>query len=93
VSLLKTLHASAVGHPEWARVGFSAGTGVDPDLVGCEALSADLFFGLAHNNLGVLYLKEDKLYEAANEFEWARKLMPGHPDPRMNLGEEDIHLL
>jgi len=50
-----------------------------------EALGADLFFGPAHNNLGVLYLKEGKLYEAAGEFEWARKLMPGHPDPRMNL--------
>ncbi len=37
------------------------------------------------NNLGVLYLTQSKLYEAANEFEWARKLMPGHPDPRMNL--------
>jgi len=38
----------------------------------------------------------DKLYEAAHEFEWARKLMPGHPDPRLNLaitldraGQED----
>jgi Tfp pilus assembly protein PilF len=50
-----------------------------------EALSADLFFGPAHNNLGVLYIEEGKLYEAAGEFEWARKLMPGHPDPRMNL--------
>ena len=50
-----------------------------------QALAADLFFGPAHNNLGVLYLKEGKLYEAAGEFEWARKLMPGHPDPRMNL--------
>ncbi len=50
-----------------------------------EALTADLYHGPAHNNLGVLYLKQDKLYEAANEFEWARKLMPGHPDPRMNL--------
>lgn len=50
-----------------------------------EALSADLFFGPAHNNLGVVYLKQGKLYEAAGEFEWARKLMPGHPDPRMNL--------
>ena len=50
-----------------------------------EALGADLFFGPAHNNLGVLYLKAGKLYEAAGEFEWARKLMPGHPDPRMNL--------
>ena len=39
----------------------------------------------AHNNLGVLFLKQNKLYEAAGEFEWARKLLPGHPDPRLNL--------
>jgi Flp pilus assembly protein TadD len=50
-----------------------------------EALAADLYCGPAHNNLGVLYLKQQKLYEAAAEFEWARRLMPGHPDPRMNL--------
>lgn len=50
-----------------------------------DALTADLFFGPAHNNLGVLYLKRGKLYEAASEFEWARKLLPGHPDPRVNL--------
>lgn len=50
-----------------------------------EALTKDLFYGPAHNNLGVLHLKQEKLYEAANEFEWARKLMPGHPDPRVNL--------
>jgi tetratricopeptide (TPR) repeat protein len=50
-----------------------------------QALAKDLYYGPAHNNLGVLYLKEKKLYEAANEFEWARKLMPGHPDPRVNL--------
>ena len=50
-----------------------------------EALGEDLFFGPAHNNLGVLYLAQGKYYEAANEFEWARKLMPGHPDPRLNL--------
>lgn len=50
-----------------------------------EALGSDLFFGPAHNNLGVLLLKQGKLYQAANEFEWARKLMPGHPDPRVNL--------
>lgn len=51
-----------------------------------EALNADLYHGPAHNNLGVVYLAQGKLYEAAGEFEWARKLMPGHPDPRMNLG-------
>lgn len=50
-----------------------------------EALAADLWHGPAHNNLGVLYLKQGKLYEAAGEFEWARTLMPGHPDPRLNL--------
>ncbi len=50
-----------------------------------DALTADLYNGPAHNNLGTLYLKQGKLYEAASEFEWARKLLPGHPDPRMNL--------
>lgn len=50
-----------------------------------EALNADLYYGPAHNNLGVVYLDQGKLYEAAAEFEWARKLLPGHPDPRMNL--------
>ncbi len=51
-----------------------------------EALSHDLYHGPAHNNLGAIYLARDDLYEAASEFEWARKLMPGHPDPRLNLG-------
>lgn len=50
-----------------------------------EALNTDLYFGPAHNNLGVIFLSRDALYEAAAEFEWARKLMPGHPDPRLNL--------
>ena len=50
-----------------------------------RALVQDLFFGPAHNNLGVVYLNRGDLYAAANEFEWARKLMPGHPDPRLNL--------
>jgi Tfp pilus assembly protein PilF len=50
-----------------------------------DALNADLYNGPAHNNLGAIYLSQGKLYEAAGEFEWARKLMPGHPDPRLNL--------
>jgi tetratricopeptide (TPR) repeat protein len=50
-----------------------------------DALGHDLYFGPAHNNLGVVHLKHARLYEAASEFEWARKLMPGHPDPRINL--------
>ena len=50
-----------------------------------DALTADLYHGPAHNNLGILLLARGDLYEAAGEFEWARKLMPGHPDPRVNL--------
>ncbi len=50
-----------------------------------EALTADLYHGAAHNNLGTIYLSRGDLYAAASEFEWARKLMPGSPDPRMNL--------
>jgi len=50
------------------------------------ALQADLYYGPSHNNLGVLHLQRDELYEAAEEFDWARRLMPGHPDPRINLG-------
>lgn len=50
-----------------------------------EKLTADLYHGPAHNNLGVLYLRQGNLYEAASEFQWATKLIPGHPDPRMNL--------
>ncbi len=50
-----------------------------------DALTKDLFYGPAHNNLGVVFLHQQKLYEAAHEFEWARKLLPGNPDPRVNL--------
>lgn len=51
-----------------------------------EALGHNLYHGPAHNNLGIIYLERGMLYEAVGEFEWARKLMPGHPDPRINLG-------
>jgi tetratricopeptide (TPR) repeat protein len=50
-----------------------------------EALTRDVFYGPAHNNLGVVFMNHGKLYEAANEFEWARKLLPDSPDPRVNL--------
>ena len=50
------------------------------------ALEADPYNGPAHNDMGVLYLRQSRLYDAATEFEAARKLMPGNPDPRLNLG-------
>lgn len=51
-----------------------------------QALTEDLYHGPAHNNLGVLFLRQGRLYDAASEFQWARQLLPGHPDPRLNLG-------
>jgi len=50
------------------------------------ALSADLFFGPAHNNLGTVYLRRQKYYLAAWEFQYAEKLMPHQAEPRNNLG-------
>jgi Tfp pilus assembly protein PilF len=50
------------------------------------ALSADVFFGPAHNNLGLVYYKEKKLYLAAWEFQYAAKLMPTKAEPKNNLG-------
>ena len=61
------------------------------DLDGAEmalkaALAADLFYGPAHNNLGVLYHRQNKHYLAAWEFQYAARLMPHSPEPRNNLG-------
>ncbi len=50
-----------------------------------QALGFDLYHGPAHNNLGVILLASGRLYDASEEFEWARKLLPGHPEPRLNL--------
>lgn len=57
----------------------------DAEVLLREALTKDVFYGPAHNNLGVVFMNQGKLYEAANEFEWARKLLPDSPDPRVNL--------
>lgn len=50
-----------------------------------DALAADLYHGPAHNNLGTLLLAKGELFSASEEFQWASRLLPGHPDPRMNL--------
>ncbi len=50
------------------------------------ALSADTFFGPAHNNLGTVYYRQKKFYLAAWEFQYAVKLMPNRAEPRNNLG-------
>jgi Tfp pilus assembly protein PilF len=51
-----------------------------------NALVADVMFGPARNNLGLVYFKQKKLYQAAWEFENAVKLMPHQPEIRNNLG-------
>ncbi len=51
-----------------------------------QALIADVTYAPAHNNLGSLYLSQGKLYLAAWEFEYARKLMPDNPGVCNNLG-------
>lgn len=50
-----------------------------------EAIEADVMFGPARNNLGKLYFDENRLYEAAWEFEYAVRTMPHHIEPKNNL--------
>jgi hypothetical protein len=51
-----------------------------------KALVADATYGPAHNTLGMLYLRQRRLYLAAWEFEYAQKLMPERFEPLYNLG-------
>jgi Flp pilus assembly protein TadD len=51
-----------------------------------KAIDADVMFGPARNNLGLVYFNLEKLYPAAWEFQNAIKLMPYQPEPRNNLG-------
>lgn len=51
-----------------------------------QALTADVMFGPAHNNLGKVYFAQSQLYLAAWEFQYAAKAMPHQPEPRNNLG-------
>ena len=51
-----------------------------------KALIADVTFGPAHNNLGLIYFEQGKLYLAAWEFEYAARLMPEQASPHNNLG-------
>jgi Tfp pilus assembly protein PilF len=50
------------------------------------ALVADVFYGPAHNDLGLVYFHQKRLYLAALEFQYAVKLMPNTTEPKNNLG-------
>jgi len=74
-----------------SRNGKAVGLIRDGDLEAAEtalrsALTADLFFAPAHNNLGVVYYRQKAFYQAAWEFQYAARLMPHSPQPRNNLG-------
>lgn len=51
-----------------------------------NALAADVMYGPARNNLGLVYYHRGEWYKAAWEFENAIKLMPHQPEVRNNLG-------
>lgn len=51
-----------------------------------EVLAVEPECGLAHNQLGILYLRRCDLYRAAIEFDKAIDLLPLDPEPQNNLG-------
>jgi Flp pilus assembly protein TadD len=51
-----------------------------------RAIDADVMYGPAHNNMGLVHYHQGRLYPAAWEFQSAIKLMPFQPEPRNNLG-------
>jgi Flp pilus assembly protein TadD len=51
-----------------------------------QAIDADAMYGPSRNDLGVVYYRTNRLYDAAWQFQNAIKLMPGQPAPLNNLG-------
>jgi Tfp pilus assembly protein PilF len=51
-----------------------------------KALTADVDYGPAHNNLGKVYYRQRLWYKAAWEFEYACNQLPRSAEPRNNLG-------
>ncbi|MHB9080400.1 MAG: tetratricopeptide repeat protein [Pirellulaceae bacterium] len=51
-----------------------------------DALIADVSYAPAHNNLGHIYFEQGRLYLAAWEFEYARRLLPESAEVANNLG-------
>ncbi len=51
-----------------------------------RAVLADETYGLAHNNLGLVYFENGDLYSAAWSFQRAIDMMPERPEPFNNLG-------
>ena len=69
-----------------ARGMDSSTTPQDSIALFAAAIKAHPFNGAAHNNLGTALLTRRNYYDAAKHFEQAIRLLPAHPDPRVNLG-------
>jgi Tfp pilus assembly protein PilF len=77
---------AARANNERALTLITEGKWPDAESAAQQALAEDIFFGPAHNSLGLIYFHEKKLYLSAWEFQYATKLMPNQPEPRNNLG-------
>ncbi|MBX9926416.1 MAG: tetratricopeptide repeat protein [Hyphomicrobiaceae bacterium] len=89
---------SAIPDPAAAeQLAVHAGRLLESDPIKAEemlqdAVRLDPACGVAYNNLGVIAMKGPSnsaipdLFAAAEYFQAAARLMPGRPDPRMNLG-------
>jgi Tfp pilus assembly protein PilF len=73
-------------HQEQGMILLGAGNLEEAEKEFKAAIENDLFFGPAHNNLGTVYYRLHRFYEAAWEFQYAAKLMPQKAEPRNNLG-------
>ena len=51
-----------------------------------KAINGDPNYGPLHNNMGIVHLRQGRLYDAAREFDLAARLMPTIAEPRNNLG-------
>jgi Flp pilus assembly protein TadD len=73
-------------HNDWAFALLQQGKYADAEQQLRKAIEADVMYGPARNNLGLVFFHQDKLYPAAWEFQNAIRLMPHQPEPRNNLG-------
>jgi Flp pilus assembly protein TadD len=87
------LHGDVVQNTEQARAETeravqltSEGKYAQAEPILKRAIQLDPMYGPAHNDLGLVYFHENRLYDAAWEYENAAKLMPRQPQPRNNLG-------
>lgn len=69
-----------------AAIALKEGNAEEAEQLLRDALTEDVMYGPAHNNLGQLYYQQKRYYEAAWEFQYAIRLMPHQPIPRNNLG-------